>query len=117
MIIVLTYLESKKDPEQLLSVGSTQYTTIKPKGLKEVNVKSAVEDSEDDDYLLGIPDVDEMVLIRSKEKHHQLEVQLRMLAFMNVIKNAHIGQTGLTKVQSKFDEDALARRRAFSLGE
>lgn len=31
LIIVLTYLESKKPPAELLSVGSTQYTTINPR--------------------------------------------------------------------------------------
>lgn len=31
LVIVLTYLESKKPPGELLSVGSTQYTTINPR--------------------------------------------------------------------------------------
>ena len=90
VIIALTYFENKKDPEQLLSVGSIQYTTVKPRRITEVSVKSAVEDTENDDYELGIPDVDEMVLLRSKEKHHQVEVQLRMLAFINLIKNVNM---------------------------
>jgi len=30
-MIVLSYLESKRPPAELLSVGSTQYTTINPR--------------------------------------------------------------------------------------
>jgi hypothetical protein len=66
----LTYLESKRPPAELLSVGSTQYTTINPKKRKEAKVMSGfVYESEDDDYEEGVPEVDEKQMIRSKEEH------------------------------------------------
>lgn len=70
-MIVLTYLESRKPPAELLSVGSTQYTTINPKAKKEVKVMSAGFDDfeESDDYEEGLPDVDEIQFIRSKEEY------------------------------------------------
>jgi hypothetical protein len=43
LIIVLTYLEQKKPPTELLSVGSSQYTSINPGKIRgEVKVKSVV---------------------------------------------------------------------------
>jgi len=41
-MILLTYLESRKPPAELLSVGTTQYTTINPKNRKEVKVMSGI---------------------------------------------------------------------------
>jgi hypothetical protein len=69
IIIVLTYLESRKPPVELLSVGSTQYTSIKPGGrIAEVKVRAGIE-YDSDDYEEGVPEVDEKTLIRSKEEH------------------------------------------------
>ena len=72
VVIVLTYLESRKPPAELLSVGSSQYTSINPKRRGgEVKVKSGFDDfGESDDYQEGIPDVDENTMLRSKEEHH-----------------------------------------------
>lgn len=70
LIIVLTYLESKKPPAELLQVGTTQYTTINPRKKREVKVMSGYQyESEDDDYEEGVPEVDEALMIRSKEEH------------------------------------------------
>lgn len=73
LVIVLTYLESKKPPAELLSVGSTQYTTINPRQKRrEQKVMSGYtfeDDVEDSDYEQGVPEVDEFKLIRSKEDH------------------------------------------------
>jgi len=92
LIIVLTYLEYKRNPEELLSVGSSQYTTINPKARKEIKVMSVAggqDDylNDDDDYEEGIPDVDEMHFIRSKEEYQRREVQLRMTAFSKILKS------------------------------
>ncbi len=92
LMILLTYLESKRNPEELLSVGSSQYTTINPKARKEIKVMSAAggqDDylNDDDDYEEGIPDVDEMHFIRSKEEYQRREVQLRMTAFSKILKS------------------------------
>jgi hypothetical protein len=70
LVIVLTYLESRKSPAELLSVGSTQYTSINPLRNGEVKVKSGIE-YESDDYEEGIPDVDEALMLRSKEEYHR----------------------------------------------
>lgn len=67
---MLTYLESRKPPAELLSVGSTQYTSINPRKRGEVKVKAGFDEFESDDYEEGIPDVDENMMIRSKEEHH-----------------------------------------------
>lgn len=73
LIIVLSYFEAKRPPAELLSVGSTQYTTINPRQKrKEQKVMSGYQEayqSEDDDYEEGVPEVDEKNLIRSKEEH------------------------------------------------
>jgi hypothetical protein len=74
-MIVLTYLESRKPPAELLSVGSTQYTTINPKAKNEVKVMSGFDSFDDsDDYEEGLPDVDEIQFIRSKEEYQKREV-------------------------------------------
>lgn len=70
LVIILTYLESRKPPAELLSVGSTQYTSINPLRKGEVKVKSGIE-YESDDYEEGIPDVDETLMLRSKEEYHR----------------------------------------------
>lgn len=57
---------------------------------------SGFDDFEDsDDYEEGLPDVDEIQFIRSKEEYQKREVQLRMIAFTKILKN----------VQSNFRED------------
>ena len=70
---MLSYLEAKRPPAELLSVGSTQYTTINPRQKrKEQKVMSGYQEayqSEDDDYEEGVPEVDEKQFIRSKEEH------------------------------------------------
>ncbi len=68
LIIVLTYLESRRPPAELLSVGTSQYTTIKPRG-GEVKVKGGIEFDSNSDYEEGIPDIDEIMLIRTKEEY------------------------------------------------
>lgn len=84
-MIVLTYLESRLPPAELLSVGSTQYTSINPRRKGEVKVKSAF-DLDSDDYDEGVPDVDEDMMIRSKEAQFSSEVRLRSLAFTKIIQ-------------------------------
>jgi hypothetical protein len=123
-MIVLTYLESKKPPAELLSVGSSQYTTINPHKRKEVKVMSAGFDElgDSDDYEEGIPEVDEVHFIRSKEEYQKREVLLRMTAFSKICKNVQnniregMDECQLQNVITKFDPEALKLRRAFSMG-
>ena len=117
LMIVLTYLESKRNPEELLSVGSSQYTTINPKARKEIKVMSAAggqdDLNDDDDYEEGIPDVDEMHFIRSKEEYQKREVQLRMTAFSKILnsvtRNIHDGvdECQIAKVMTRFDPEQM----------
>ncbi len=67
LIIVLSWLESKKPPEELLQVGASQYTSITPGSKsKEVKVKAGVEE-ESDNYEEGVPEVDETLFLRTQE--------------------------------------------------
>jgi len=48
---------------------------------------SGFDSFESDDYEEGIPEVDEIHFIRSKEEYQKREVQLRMTAFTKILKN------------------------------
>ena len=43
-----------------------------------------------DDYEEGIPDVDETVMLRSKEEYHLKEIKLRAVAFTKIIKQVQL---------------------------
>lgn len=76
----------------------------------------------------GIVDMDESTLVRAKVVDEDYEVNLRKKAFVSILsqvgKNFLEAQTkgfdlggDLDKCMTKFDEDALKLRRAFSLDE
>ena len=118
-VIVLTYLESKKQPAELLSVGTQQYTSVKPQRKRELKVKSGI-DMESDDYEEGIPDVDETVMLRSKEEYHMKEIKLRAVAFTKIIKQVQLNcevsdDYNLRECMTKFEPEYLKVRRAFSM--
>ena len=114
LIIVLTLLEFK-NPERLLMSGDEQYIRIKPK-------------IGDNTMVRGMVDIDESTLIRSKMIDEDYEIQLRKRALAQILNQVgknffkakddgvHLGKD-LDKVMSKFDEEYIKRRRAFSLEE
>lgn len=114
--MVLTVLEFRH-PDRLLMNGDEQYVRIKPKQMGGIsNVMGAMVD------------VDESTLIRSRVIDDDYEIQLRKRALVQILdqvgknyfdgvdKGVHLG-SDLDKCMSKFDEDKLKLRRAFSLEE
>jgi hypothetical protein len=120
LIIVLTYLELRKNPNQLLSVGATQYTSIRPRSGREIKVKAGIE-MDSDDYEEGIPEVDEMDLIRTRERFHQREINLRQAAFCSIVKRVQnnirngVDESVFEPLMTKFDPDYTRHRRAYSM--
>ena len=114
LIIVLTILEFR-NAERLLMTGDEQYISIKPK-------------IGDNTMVRGMVDVDETTLIRSKMIDDDYEIQLRKRALAQILNQVgknffkakddgiHLGKD-LDKVMSKWDEEKLKLRRAFSLEE
>ena len=110
LIIGLVYNERKKTDSVL--VAQSQYTSIKPrKHSREVKVKSASADHEtfNSDYDEGVPDVDEVEMIRSKENFHQTEVRLRLIAFQKILKQIDVHQTCLANLLTQMPENVLDR--------
>ena len=95
--------------------GDEQYIRIKPKVGDQTMVRGMVE-------------VDESTLIRSKMIDDDYEIQLRKKALAQILNQVgknffkakddgiHLGKD-LDKVMSKWDEEKLKLRRAFSLEE
>lgn len=90
------------------------------KSSKVLRVKSGIEGS-DSDYEEGIPDVDELTLIRSKDQFEAKENNLRKDALSKLISHVaanHGGVdigAGLEHCMTTFDPNYLRNRRAFSM--
>jgi hypothetical protein len=114
LIIVLTIMEFR-NAERLLMTGDEQYISIRPKIVDNTMVR-------------GMVDVDETTLIRSKMVDDDYEIQLRKRALAQILNQVgknffkakddgiHLGKD-LDKVMSKWDQEKLKLRRAFSLEE
>ena len=100
-------------PERLLMQGDEQYIRIKPKTMNNIG------------NVMGV-DVDESTLIRLRVVDDDYEIKLRQRALAQILgqvgknfqdaqtQGVHLGKD-LDKCMSKFDEDRLKLRRAFSL--
>ena len=114
-LMVIMVLELK-DASKLFILGDEQYTRIKPKGFDgDTMVMSGIQ-------------MDESTLIRGKVVDEDYEVQLRKRALVSIL--GQVGKNFLTaqkkgvdlggdidQVMTKFDDEKLKLRRAFSLEE
>jgi len=114
IIIVALTIQEFRNPERLLMSGDEQYIRIKPRVGDNTNVMGAMVD------------VDETNLIRARVIDDDYEIQLRKRALAQILnqvgknfftaqeQGVHLGKD-LDKCMSKFDEEKLKIRRAFSL--
>ena len=64
--------------KDLLGVGTAQYVSLKPTdtdGPGRMNVKSGLDEFED--YDEGVPDIDEVTLIRTRAGFEEQEINMR----------------------------------------
>ena len=72
LIIVLTIMEFRADPQKLFLSGSEQYIKIKPKTFDSSNVMGGIE-------------MDESTLVRSRAVDDEYEIQLRKKALATIL--------------------------------
>ena len=115
LLMLVLIVAEFRHPESLILSGDEQYIRIKAKSSDGQTM-----------VMSGLVDMDESTLIRSKVVDDDYEVQLRKRALASILsqvgKNYFSAQQKgldlggqLDQCMSKFDEDQIKRRRAFSL--
>jgi hypothetical protein len=81
LLIILITAEMWKGSQALLQGGT--YHTLKTKN-NELKVRGGFMD-DDDDYDAGVPEINEMTLIRSRAEFEEVEINMRKQALVKIL--------------------------------